>query len=144
MEKFKLEIFKKDNAFDLPYITLNKDDSIWIVDQISLTLRDSYVKNENSFFHFLNDSLEVVFLYNNNFSSSFLKELIIRLQLTEESLVFVVWDLDLPVDLFKLENLVDYWNYIWYDASDEAIALFFPSKNKVLLLTDHGYLKYNK
>lgn len=144
MEKFKLEIFKKENSEELRYLTLNRDDSSWIISQIFHTLggREKF-KNTDLFFNYLNDSLANKLLFEEEFSSNSLKEIQVKGEIKEDSLVFVVWDLESDIDLFRMETLINYWNYIWYDTSDEAISLFIPCSSKVLLITDHGYIKSN-
>lgn len=143
MQKYKLVNFKREYSFELPYFSLNKEDSSWIISQMFITLGLGDVSCSNSlFFNFLNNNLKKELSYGNEFNFHDLIKIQLK-NVKQDSVVFLVWDLESNVDLFTMENLVKYWDDVWYDTSDEAIALFFPFSQKVVLITDQGFIKTN-
>lgn len=145
MEEFKIQIFKNEQPDKLfQFTTLNREDSTWVGATILKLAGISEILTEtgllyNSLFKFLTKEI----LYENEISSIFLKEVLTTFDISPDSVCFVFWDYESYIDLFKVEELTNNWDYIWYDKSDEAMILYFPSKEKIILVTDHGLLKSN-
>ncbi len=57
--------------------------------------------------------------------------------------LYIFWDSETPIDAIKVNVLVENWDYIWYDASDEAILVFNHNKWRLALITEQGYLMIN-
>jgi len=144
MDNYKLDIFRKETAEELQYLSLNFEDSLWITQSIiSIIDPQVSINNTPSYFRFLEASLEEEVRYDQEVLKEDLGSILDLDSLKLDSLIYVVWDLESKVDLFKLDNLLNYWEYIWYDSSDEAIILFVPCIRKILLVTDHGFVKCN-
>ena len=137
-------VFNFRASLSLEYQSLNRPDSISLLEKI--VKRCGISDNINStqeLFKNINKSLREEVIYGDDFSSQTLSDLIKNHQLDGNSLVYIVWDYESSIDQIRFTDILKYWDYIWYDSSDEAIILYFPSIEKVVLITDHGVLKFN-
>ena len=146
MQKFKLEIYKKENQRSiLEYETLNLDESNSIflkikniVKCISKDLDDEVIfkSAEKKLFQCIDVKDEID---QDLIAHIFLD--IIKLPL--DSKVYIFWDINSFIDQFNIEKLIENWEYIWYDTSDEAILIYIEFKSILMLITDHGFIKLN-
>ncbi len=145
MEKFKIQIFKEEKPGELfQFVTLNLEDSKWVVKNILKAGAISEEINETHLLYsLLLESLENEILYKNKVSATLLKKVLTTFSFSLDSICFVFWDFENGVDLFIVDDLLGNWDYIWYDTSDEAMILYFPCKEKLILITDFGILKTN-
>lgn len=144
MQDFKLKVFRNENSKELKHVSLNLDDSSWIIHQLIKVIEPmTQINDTPSFFKFLSLNLKNEMYYDKEISYEHLESVLNQNTLKNDSLVYIVWDLETKVDLFRLEDLLRFWEFIWYDVSDEAIVLFVPCIEKLLLVTDHGFIKSN-
>lgn len=143
MESFKLEIFKKENSKGrIDFSTLNTQDSIWVLSLI----KDMFygridVSTTQKFYQDLEDNIDVEHVGFDEIDNCILRDILTEYEINESSLCFVIWEIESSVDLIGFGELIDKWEYIWYDSSDEAMVIFIPGINRLLLVTDHGYIK---
>ena len=144
MEEFKIEILKKEKPEDLlEFTTLNMEDTKWIISNL-LKVADLSGINTEQLYTFLFKSLKNEISYEREVSATFLENLLLtKFNIPSDTLCFVFWDYESGVDLFKVKELLNNWDYVWYDKSDEAMVLYFPSQEKLILVTDHGVVKTN-
>ncbi|HRX28165.1 MAG TPA: hypothetical protein P5235_02180 [Saprospiraceae bacterium] len=143
MEKFKIDIFEKDNpSKSIDLISLNSSDSKWV--SLLLTNCIKYFSeglDTQELFIFLGHYLDKEFKYKNDVTKKFLKNILMKLNIPFDAVCFMFWDFESGIDIIKTTDLIEKWDYIWYDTSDEALILFFPSMDKIVLITDHGVVK---
>jgi hypothetical protein len=143
MEKYKIEIFKKENSNDtFEFKTLSEFLSGKV---IGLLLRHFGFKTMNvtnvDFFRNLETNIRNKIPYGSSgITKVQLENIFSNFRITDDSPIFLIWDLDTMIDYLTLRNLLKYFEYIWYDSSDEALVLFVPEAEFVVLLTDRGYL----
>lgn len=71
-----------------------------------------------------------------------LQDALIKLKLNEQTEVIVIWRFPGDIDKFELSYLLIHWEDVWYPASDEAVCLFFPLTDQLILITDYGMIYY--
>lgn len=145
MEEFKIEIFNKENpAESFRHATLNKGDSNWIIKNVLKDARISVdVNSTQSFFKNMTEGLENQIIYGDQDIKDLLEEYFDSAKIGNDALVFIVWDFETGVDQFKMQDILYFWDYIWYGPSDEALIVYCPSMSKLILVTDQGYIKTN-
>jgi hypothetical protein len=139
MEPFKFDIYKSENPdLDLNITSLDPLESGKIIGFLLChhMIDDPQIKNSN-FFHLLEKSVEKISCQ--EITSALIDQIIQREEVDKESEVFIIWDLDTLVDKTDCSTLIINWDYIWYDASDEALILFFVKSKLTVLITDRGY-----
>lgn len=139
MEQFKLENFKKEHKKDLTFLELSDYETKMFLKRI---------KNENRFNDHLSLSLSLFWneLELNSItveSTDKLTEIFnqLNLNISNDSIVYVVWSFDEPIDAFKYEEISKYWDDIWYDISDEIVLLC--TEGHYVLITDYGEIRYS-
>jgi hypothetical protein len=144
MDDFKIQIFKEEQPEGLlQFTTLNTEDSKWVIGNMLKVAGMSGINTEQ-LYTFLFKSLKNEVSYDHEVSVAFLKNLLLtKSDIPPDTLCFVFWDYENGIDLFEVEELLLNWDYIWYDKSDEAMILYFPSQEKLILITDHGVVKTN-
>ena len=143
MEKFKIEIWEKEglninfrplNDIYIKKIikNINKKNNIPIFNHSHTSFFEELLK----YMHY-----ELIFL-EINMSQGF-KELIslLNLNLSENDYVDVIWNYN-EAEQFKYNILADYWEYIWYGASDEMCLIFIPNIEFPFVVTDYGTIYY--
>jgi serine/threonine protein kinase len=143
MEKFKLDIFEKNNPSKrIDFWTLNIDDSSWILGLLKKMLENNInISTTERFYQDLEQYLTNEYVDFDEIDESLLINLFRELKIKESTMCFVIWEIESKVNIFEIRELIDKWEYIWYDASDEAMVLFMPGIKQILLITDQGYIK---
>lgn len=143
MDSYKLDIFRDENPSKaLEFLTFNAFDSKWLLDKFLVDIGClSIVESTQNLFTVVEGLLQKEILYKDCISKTFLKSIFDSKGIKEDSIVFIIWDYNTGVDIFKTSTLLENWDYIWYDTSDEAIILYLPSLKNVFLLSDHGLIK---
>lgn len=143
MEQYKLDAFAFDHPEKLDIWTLDNHLSNVIISGLFKTL-DIDIKNAHPFkevYDKLGNSL-IIDSINEKEGFDVLFSKIFISQLNDEDQVFLIWNINTPVDICSVKILKKYWDYIWYGSSDEALLLFVPEKF-VLQLSDWGEVKYD-
>ncbi|KAA0990013.1 hypothetical protein [Dyadobacter aurulentus] len=118
----------------------------------------------NSEMLFLNGFLEQRYGINNSINGNFFKVLLKKLSykkeydgvdtsleieavfqdlaLQNDSEVFVIWNYPGDMDKFDLSYLLKYWEDIWFSVSDEAIGIFFPVMDRIIVVTHYNVIYY--
>ncbi|PQV44582.1 hypothetical protein CLV33_1212 [Jejuia pallidilutea] len=139
MDEFKLENFKKEYKKDLIFLELSDFETKRIVNRI---------KNENRFNNHLPLTLSLFWkeLESNSInveSTNILEEIfnVLNLKVSSSSIVYIIWDFEKPIDVFKYDEVSKYWDDIWYDTTDEIILLCI--EDYYILITDYGEIRYS-
>ena len=145
MEAFKIEIFKKERPSEpLFFKTLNREDSHWVLSNIlKLAEKEGKLIGTEQLYSYLYGYLKNEVLYRDQNVRACLENALKKCQIPLDALCFVFWDCESSVDLFILKDLITYWEFVWYETSDEAVVLFFPATEKLMLITEHGLMKTN-
>lgn len=113
---------------------------------------------------FLNGFLEQQYGINNSSNGDFFKVLLQKLPNKKEyesidtplelgavfqdlvfqndSEVFVIWNYPGDMDKFDLSYLLKYWEDIWFSTSDEAVGIFFPVIDRIIVITHYNVVYY--
>lgn len=142
MEKFKLDIFKSENpGLVLDFQNLDLFTSGKIIGMLlSFLGYDSIQIVTSQLFNDIQGRSFSKINYDGEVTTGFLNNLISDLDIDKDDKLFVIWDLKSSVDVFAADTLVRYWNFIWYDTSDEGVLLFIPDRKLGLFVTDRGYI----
>ena len=145
MDKFKIEIYQRENRGEtLPIKTLGKEKSVSIFHEIKSILDVNKMCDTQSFYLSADNVLPNLIKYEDDIDNLFLYGVLIKeLGLSLDSNVFIFWDSETPIDTIKVNVLIDNWDYIWYDSSDEAILIYNDDKRRIALITEKGYIKTN-
>jgi len=144
MDQFKLDIFSKEHC-DVSRIgiktLLNQQSRDIIIEMLSLLGIDkSIIASSAEFFESFEKTLQYRTQYGRDgVSRALLKDLLTNVGVVDSDLVYLIWSLEENVDTIEAKNLFKYWEYIWYDASDEALILYIEKK-EVVLITDRGHI----
>lgn len=145
MDKFKIDIYRSENEGTIfNFETLDDFGSGKLIGMLfSLLEITSYEISTKSFFSYLEGKLaDKIFYKDPGVDKDLLYSLSKELLLEGQDNVYIIWDVNSRVDSIKLAELINNWDYIWYDVSDEAIVLFFPISKRIVFITDHGYVSY--
>ena len=138
MDNFKLELYRKNSNDPFPeYTTLDKDDAENLVAEIRSILN---ISDEVSLFQSLIGSLR-----NEDFDDEYtinLGQIFFDFNLDFKSEVFLIWDYD-EIDFFRCQDLIQYWEHVWYADSDEAVILYFRDLKQLILITDFNRIYWN-
>jgi hypothetical protein len=145
MDKFKLLLFKEEFKCDLDYIGISIINSNLVINELLNSLNLDKIDVCQSFFEKVFDKLEDDFVTNKpidlNLIFNLIHEKSIKFDLTVNLDVYLIWEFDLPVDLINMNILKQYWDFIWFDGSDESMLIFAPD-NFIIQICDWGEIKY--
>ncbi|SEL95023.1 hypothetical protein [Parapedobacter koreensis] len=147
MEPFKVEIFKEENQGKVfGFVSLDEFESGKVVGMLlSLTgITNNRIETPVLFKHLERYIPNKVRYDDKGAGRDFLQSLMSELSIKGSASSYIIWDMVSRVDEFKVESLIDDWDYVWYDTSDEAMVIYIPENKTVLLVTDHGYAAYKK
>lgn len=118
MDRFKFEIFKKENPktpmFEVVPLTLDKIQIIQKKLFQLLNIEDNNIQElEKRIYQIAN--VLIPSIPENNFS---IKELFYNLNV-ESNFLYVTWDSFKTIDRFKLTDFCQWFEYIWYPSSDD-------------------------
>lgn len=145
MDKFKIEIYQRENRGEtLPIKALGKEKSVLIFHEIKSILDVNKMCDTQSFYLSADNVLPNLIKYDDEIDNLAIYGVLIKeLGLSLDSNVFIFWDCETPIDTIKVNVLIDNWDYIWYDSSDEAILIYNDDKRRIALITEKGYIKTN-
>lgn len=130
MEQFKREIFESEMGRQfVEIIEAGNDERMAVLDSLYSILKLDY--NYNLYTYLLQEfnATTVDDTYSTEWASSFFKE----------HPVYIFWNQN-EVDKINMDDLVKYWNFIWYDVSDEAIILYQVQTGRVGMICNWGGL----
>lgn len=137
MEKFKVELFKKEYGREFPsYKELSKNECNYLIDKIvkkynlkdrnnivsEITLKQSYLNNNA----------------NNNFN---IVEILNELHIEPAKTIYLNWYKYDDIDVVDIETINDYFYDIWFPAADD-IDFFDLNLNWILSVRHDGAIYY--
>jgi hypothetical protein len=128
LEKFKIEKFKAENSGEFPPFTeLNESHMEVMYDSLHSRFQIPIENSEVMFTSVMETGSPspVEDLHDSCWLKRYFKH--------PEQDVYIIWDKD-AVDLMSIESLIKYWNFLWYDVSDEAVILYSPSDGNMVLV----------
>lgn len=138
MEEFKKELFLEANKSVIPIYPLLEKDKIDIERFINLKIRIRAV----SFFTDLKEALVNNKSYDSLELSVDIEKVFRDLRVLEEEIAIIIWNYPGDIDKMKLKDVIKYWEDIWFSPSDEAVAIFFPTVQKIVLITHYNIVYY--
>jgi hypothetical protein len=137
MEKFKLEIYKNDRGEPFPmYRSLNSIERKEIITEIA-----NIIELQSSVELFKNIESKLLYEdYDEEFTYS-LECILDSFGFSLEGKLFVVWNAN-DIDEFSIITMREFWEYIWYGNSDEAVILYQQEFCKVIMITHYGRVFY--
>lgn len=141
MQAFKLELFRKEYpGQELEFETLDAFQSGKVIGMLCSCFEWSYpTRRSLEFFKYAEEKcysgehLNLMELGNDD-----LESLLKSNGILEDESVYIIWDLETPVDRFKAGTLTKFWDDVWFDVSDDALFLFIPEKRIALFVTHYG------
>lgn len=135
MEQYKIEIYEEETGKKFPEtFQLEKAECNIVIKNIAHITNFKVAENifsaltENLNYYDIDDDLEITDVINNvNFKDKFIN---------------IIWR-ENQINRVSIDFLEQYWNFIWYPTSDEAVILFFPISEKIVMLTDFNRVYYN-
>jgi len=55
---------------------------------------------------------------------------------------FIIWN-ENDIDRIKTSDILLYWEYLWYDVSDEYVILYFQKSKRVILISHYDRIYHN-
>lgn len=147
MEKFKVDIYlsEHDGNAVFKYETLSGFQSGKVIGMLlSLLGITDCDTSSQAFYPFLDKEIDEKIIYNDSVDSGVLSTVFSQIATDDNDDVYIIWDIDCSVDRMRLSDLIDNWEYIWYDTSDEAVILYLPHSKNIVFVTDRGYLSYRR
>ncbi len=146
MQRFKMDIYERENGGKVfPVNSLNQSESDFIFTRIVHILNiDESIFDKRKIYTYAYNNLDKLIRYENEVNSELIHNILIKnMKLSLDSNVFIYWDNEIPIDALKITTLINDWEYIWYDVSDEAILIYNDDEKKLALITEQGYIKTN-
>jgi len=146
MEKFKVDIYRSEHGNEVfKYETLGGFQSGKVIGMLlSLLGITDYNTPAQAFYPFLEKEIGDKIIYNDGVDSGLLSSVFSLITTDDNDDVYIIWDIDCNVDTMRLSDLIDNWEYIWYDTSDEAVILYLPHSKNIIFVTDRGYFSYKR
>lgn len=140
MEKFKIENFEKEKGRPFPKIVAfkGKQELLAILSGIFKDANVNSLKPRQMFI----DLSKCLDYKDINDDAKDIRPLLLRFGFNREGNIYLVWDKN-HIDELAISDLIEYWEYIWYPAGDEAVILYCKVSHKILLITDHGRVYFN-
>lgn len=146
MEKFKVDIYlsEHDGNEVFKYETLDGFQSGKVIGMLLslLGITDCAIPSQ-AFYPFLEKEIDEKIIYNDSVDNGLLSSVFLQITADNDD-VYIIWDIDCSVDRMRMDDLIDNWEYIWYDTSDEAVILYLPQRKSIVFVTDRGYLSYRR
>lgn len=140
MDQFRLDIFRKDhNNVSLNFVTLSKkkcDEAF-----ASFCLKHKIQENERAnIFNIIQNKGHHINFTNAEDVEFNLALLIKKLNINKlPTYLYVCWDFFYEIDVFKFNDVVKYFDYIWYPIADDII-IFDGSFNLCLMIRHDGII----
>lgn len=147
MEKFKVDIYlsEHDGNEVFKYETLSDFQSGKVIGMLLSLLGFTDCDTlSQAFYPFLEKEIDEKIIYNDSVDGGLLSTVFSQIVTDDNDDVYIIWDIDCTVDRMRLSDLIDNWEYIWYDTSDEAVILYLLHSKNVVFVTDRGYLSYRR
>ena len=144
MEDFKKEIWENDNLH-LEYNSLDSLQMQQILHKLAKLCNISVDNiNNSSIFIKMSEILknEVVLLNINEKEGFKDMSLLLKLNAHQNNSVYVIWNYN-NIDKISVDVLQNYWDYIWFGASDEMCLLYFSDIESLVMVTDYGTIQSN-
>lgn len=141
MEKFKTEIFEKENpGSQFEFVTLDAFESGKLIGFLleRLGFSDPLITDQE-FFSRCEQFLHSKISGSGEVSVSDLRNLLDKGQVDSDKSAYIIWSVATLVDQVALRYLLDNWDFFWYDTSDEAMMIYLPGVNQVVLVTESRY-----
>ena len=144
MEDFKKEIWEKDKLY-LEYDSLNYLQIQQILCELAKLCNISVDDiNDSSIFTKMSEILNKEdVLLNINEKEGF-KDMcsLLKMNVQQNNTIYVIWNYN-NIDKIKASVLQNYWDYIWFGASDEMCLLYFSDIESLVMVTDYGTIQSN-
>ena len=139
MENFKKEIWERDNLH-LEYSSLNNLQIQQILHRLAKLCNVSVdsISNSSIFIRISEILKKETVLLNINEKEGF-KDMcsLLKLNLHIDDSTYVIWNYN-NIDKISVFNLQNYWDYIWFGASDEVCLLYFSNIESLIMVNDYG------
>lgn len=144
MEKFKLEIFKKETNSNLEFEELKGDKLRSLMSYLDEKLGS--FTNSIDFFSNIRKKMSNSFDVDDINSPSVFEDVVNKLtSINLDNLeCYVIWRYPSEVDVFNCSYLTNNWEYVWYADSDEALVIVIPQVNVIALISHYGEVKFQK
>jgi hypothetical protein len=137
MENFKKELFLREYDAQLSFKPLSDGEKLFLNGFLEQKYRINNSSN-GDFFKVLLDKLSNKKEYQCIDTSLELGSIIQDLVFPNDSEVFVIWNYPGDIDKFDLSYLLKYWEDIWFSTSDEAVGIFFPVMDRIIVITHYN------
>lgn len=138
MQKFKEEIFINETGQQFLCEPISENE----LSEFSEYLRKKYeIDLSSNFFIQVRERLSHHRAFNQDLSGKDLMALSDHKPANKEE-VFVIWNYPNEIDKMKWDYLIDRWDYIWYNVSDEAVGIYFSINKMLILITDYNTIYY--
>jgi hypothetical protein len=141
MENFKKELFLREYDAQLSFKPLSDGEKLFLNGFLEQKYRINNSSN-GDFFKVLLDKLSNKKEYQCIDTSLELGSIIQDLVFPNDSEVFVIWNYPGDIDKFDLSYLLKYWEDIWFSTSDEAVGIFFPVMDRIIVITHYNVVYY--
>lgn len=146
MEKFKVDIYLSEHPGGgvFMYESLTDFQSGKVIGMLFslLGITDFNIPTQ-AFYPFLEREIEKKIIYNDSIDSELLSTVIETINSGDNNEdIYIIWDIASCIDKMRIGDLIDNWEYIWYDTSDETAVLYMPNNKSIVIVTDRGYLSY--
>ena len=144
MEEFKKEIWEKDNLH-LEYDSLNYLQIQQIQHRLAKLCNVSADSiNDPSIFIKMSKILKKEFVLLNINEKEGFKDMcsLLKLNVHQNSSIYVIWNYN-KIDKINVYVLQNYWDYIWFGASDEVCLLYFSDVESLVMINDYGTIQSN-
>src|SRR6478735_665851 len=137
MQDFKLDIYKekKGTVFSgiesLGVLRIKE-----IAEEIFNLIGLSALKKERFF-----PSIENKLAYKDFEDTYSIRSIFQELKFEDSGDLLILWD-ENSIDRVDTNALLDNWEYIWYDVSDDAVILYHQESKNLLLITHYGRIFY--
>lgn len=140
MENFKKELFLKEHGTAILYRQATGDQKLLIHECFQKKLGSDFAPND--FFIALKSCLKKCKQFESLESGEDLNNALQSLNLSFSGEVILIWRYPNDMDVFNVSYLIDIWDYVWFSVADDAVAFFFPTLEKLLLITHFNAIYY--
>ena len=137
MEDFKIKIFKEETGKEFPdFEKINPTEVEHLIDTIKKTIIKEGNDDENVYILMS----QTTYYKTEHPDDQPLIEVFNELNFPIPEKLYIIWHFD-EADLMCSKDIIEYWEYIWYDIGDDALILYNKEDNKWILIT-HWHAVY--
>lgn len=138
MQQYKLNNLKREKPdFNFDFESIPKGEFEKIVSKCKSERIKELFFSKSPFTNFMENYTQKVIVPDLNKVAGF-NELINKVSFNSDSTtLFVFWNAN-EVDKIKVDTLKKFWEYIWYDDSDEAVIIFDSNDEKVIMVVENN------